>query len=396
MIKATPAQLQAMRAAGIPWDPENPPTFEEAARLLREALDPLERIKRDIEASGGTDVRVEVDSADPTLAHFRYTVPKMPIYSQRFRLDGYPMKHEAIEKPWPDGLGGAASIATLPDGSTVALPAGTMLREMTEQPTPIDHAFEARSSIGVGSVLCARCGKAKSAHEGRARPEADPRDFGTVAPRAPGFFNEADVRAADALSQARSLLQRVRPMLNSHHAVFVRAEEAGVFAEIDAFLAGLPVTSSPMTAALKERVIEAACAFVATGGQDPDFGTPETDALWEAVNALRAKAASRPVAVTVERVENVEQAERLMPSAAAVMREHSPIDPATVEHIAPETPPVDPREALEEAERRYLRARGWRQVDDRWALSETASTFGQFGAVREQKMRDDFAAGRYP
>lgn len=145
--------------------------------------DPIEALKRDLDAEGATDVHVEVDQVDPTRAHFRYTVPKFPIFSQPIGVQDVPPLAVAASS-----LVGDAIRRARVTGNPLAQELAAMLETQAKANTR---------------------------------------------------WHEAMVLQEGVVSQARALLQRAR----QHIETSVTGD--ALHAEIDAFLAGLPVTSQP-------------------------------------------------------------------------------------------------------------------------------------------------------
>lgn len=152
---ATRAQLQAMRDLSIPFDLEHPPTFDDAARLIREAEE-AENPMRVVMGPPVRDIREAMhpaESAGAVLDDFAHRLIDIG-ESGRAAVQGVVNEiaakvapgHEPPRMVWttpdlapllfenaaPEGPTVhfvTPHVATLPDGTRVNLPAGTVLRE---------------------------------------------------------------------------------------------------------------------------------------------------------------------------------------------------------------------------------------------------------------------------
>lgn len=160
-------------------------------------------------------------------------------------------------------------VATLPDGSTVTLPAGTVLREWTAgaeiKPDTDDLLADAGASVQVGMRATGAVGEATRLENGRWRvrtiggeathTEAELRELAVIDP-----YGESatDVAAAAEVPVERALLQRARQWIRGPIAAPQYSAQAPLLSEIDAFLAGLPVTSNSAPIAPGDALLAAA------------------------------------------------------------------------------------------------------------------------------------------
>lgn len=148
-LPATRAQLQAMRDLSIPFDLDHLPTFDDAARLIREA----EEAENPMRVAMGPPVRDIREAMHP---------PRELPWREQAAAMGIPgataeqflaAAAERAAHPLQTLLGGP-HVAALPDGTRVNLPAGTVLREGTADVlTPLQvlcNIGETLTALGYG------------------------------------------------------------------------------------------------------------------------------------------------------------------------------------------------------------------------------------------------------